>query len=243
MNSAANDNSAFGERAQRGRHERAGRGKNNCSVEFFGRHFIRTPGPNRAQRARGVLSGFISRSRESEDFLSLIQGDLRNQMGRVAESVNAKPACFASFPIRSIAKHSGTKQRRDSRLRQRRFGGQVDIEKFVWEMKAISRVGHGELGIAAVKSVTGESRVIAKIFAVRPAINAPAIGPAEPWNANAVTNVKLGRFNTASPARTDLLDAADNLVTKNERKLRIGQFAVDNVKIGAANGADANADE
>src|SRR5438552_17131335 len=237
MNSAANDNSAFGERAQRGRHERADRGKNNCSVEFFGRHFIRTPGPNRAQRARGVLSGFISRSRESEDFLSLIQGDLRNQMGRIPESVNAEAAGITCFPIRSIAEHSGTKQRRSSRLRQGRFGGQVDIEKFVWEMKAISRVGHGELGIAAVKSITGQSRVIAKIFAVRPAINALAIGPAEPWNANPIASCK------SIYAFANLLDAADNLVTKNERKFRIGQLAINDMKIGPANRAGINANE
>src|SRR5207244_10318469 len=105
-----------------------------------------------------------------------------------SNSLSAAPPGIPEHPIRSAAEHSGTKQRRNSRLRQAGFGGQVDIEKFVWETKTISRVGYGELGVAAINRVTGEFCAIAKIFAVRPAISALTIGPAKPWNADAIAN-------------------------------------------------------
>src|SRR6266403_5125753 len=104
-------------------------------------------------------------------------------------------------------------------------------------MKAVERVGHGEPSVAAVDGITGKFCPVAEIFAVRPAINAIAIGPAEPWNANPIASCK------SIYAFADLLDAADNLVTKNERKFRIGQFAINDMKIGAANRAGINANE
>ena len=104
-------------------------------------------------------------------------------------------------------------------------------------MKAVARVGYRELGVAAVDIETGKFCAVAEIFAVRPAINAIAIGPAEPWNANPIASCK------SIYAFADLLDAADNLVTKNERKFRIGQLAINDMKIGAANGAGVNPNE
>src|SRR5207249_12193979 len=110
-------------------------------------------------------------------------------------------------------------------------------EKFVWETKTISRVGYGELGVAAINRVTGEFCAIAKIFAVRPAISALTIGPAKPWNADAIANRK------SIHALIDLFEPADNLMTENQWKFWIGQFAIDNVKIGPANRAGINANE
>src|SRR5260370_9480576 len=102
------------------------------------------------------MSGFVARSRESENFLFLVKCHLRDQVRGVAESVNAEPTRVAGFAIGTIAEHSGTKQRRNSRLRQGRFGGQVDIEKFVWETKTKSRVGCAELCVAPIDPVTAE---------------------------------------------------------------------------------------
>src|SRR2546428_2395182 len=97
-------------------------------------------------------------------------------------------------------------------------------------MKTKPRVRHGELRVTAVDRVAGELRVVAKILARRSTINAITIRPAEPRDSDTIAN-----FKTASPART--FDASDDLVTENQRQLRIGQFAVDNVKIGAADRA------
>jgi hypothetical protein len=40
-----------------------------------------------------------------------------------------------------------------------------------------------------------------------------------------------------------LFDSSDNLVTENQRQFRIGQFAIDHVKVGAANRAVADPNE
>ena len=44
-------------------------------------------------------------------------------------------------------------------------------------------------------------------------------------------------------ARPDRCDAADDLVARHDRQLRIGQFAVDHVQIGAANAARRDLDQ
>jgi len=46
------------------------------------------------------------------------------------------------------------------------------------------------LGIAAVDLVAGETRIVAKILAARPAIEARAVGKAEPWHADALTELE-----------------------------------------------------
>ena len=104
-------------------------------------------------------------------------------------------------------------------------------------MKAVARIGYRELGVAAIDSVTGKFCAVAEVFAIRSTIRTIAIGPAEPWNANPIASCK------SIYAFADLLDAADNLVTKNERKFRIGQLAINDMKIGAANRAGINANE
>ena len=64
-----------------------------------------------------------------------------------------------------------------------------------------------------------------------------AAGVAEPRHADA-------RAERRVDAVADRLDPADDLVAGNDRQLRIGQFAVDDVQIGAADaaGLDAHAD-
>src|SRR2546428_5219277 len=97
-------------------------------------------------------------------------------------------------------------------------------------MKTKPRVRHGELRVTAVDRVAGELRVVAKILARRSTINAITIRPAEPRDSDTIAN-----FKTAGPART--FDAADDLVAGDQGQLGIGQFAVDDVEVGAANGA------
>src|ERR1700739_1569170 len=98
----------------------------------------------------------------------------------VSKTVNAEPARLAGFAIRSVADQSSRKQR-----------SYVHIVVLVGQMKTIARVGNSEIGVATVDGVTGELRAVTKIFAIRSAISAFAIGPSKPRNADAIANRKL----------------------------------------------------
>src|SRR3982074_2211310 len=224
MNPAADDDAAFGESAQRSRYERADRRIDDRGVEFFRRHFIRSPSPCRAKSSGRFLSGFVPGRRKRVKLALFMNGHLGNQVSSRSETVNAKPARIAGFAIRPIAEKAGAKERRE-----------IDIVILIGKIKGISRIRGDELGVAAVDRVTGKARVIAKILAIRSTITAFAIGPAEPGNANAIANRKF--FDVAA----ELCDATDNLVPEDQRQFRIRQFAIDDMQIGAANRAGGNA--
>src|SRR5690349_24580062 len=105
-------------------------------------------------------------------------------------------------------------------------------------MKTESCIGAGERGVTAVDGVAGEARVIAEVFPVRLAISAVAICPTKPRNAHAVSNRELRIC-----LLTDLFHTPDNLMSQDERQLRIQQFAIDYMKISAANSARIDAHE
>src|ERR1019366_5441052 len=73
-----------------------------------------------------------------------------------------------------------------------------------------------------------EEGTIAEIFSAVDAIGANAAGVAEPRNADAFTDAQL---LDASP---DCIDPADDLVARNDRHLRVGQLAIDDMQVGAA---------
>src|ERR1700730_11198598 len=98
-------------------------------------------------------------------------------------------------------------------------------------METISRIRNCELGVTAINRVASEFCALAKIFAIRSAINAISVSPSKPRNADAITDRK------SVHAIPDLFDAPHNLMPQNQRQLRVGQFTIDNVKVGAADGA------
>jgi hypothetical protein len=64
-----------------------------------------------------------------------------------------------------------------------------------------------------------------------------AIGPAKPRDADTLTDRKsLHSF-------ADLFHVADDLMTGNKRQFRIGQLAIDDVKVSATNRARGNTNE
>src|ERR1700730_17640886 len=152
--------------------------------------------------------------------------DLPDQTSSVAKTINSNAMRLTGFTIRAIAEHSGAKQRRN-----------IDIVIFGRQTKTKSCVGNGELGVTAVDVVAGEAGVVAKILSGRSTINGFAIRPAQPRNPDAVTDRKI--FD----ALASLLDAPDNLMSQNQRQLRVGQLAINNVQIGPANGAGVNPDK
>ena len=113
----------------------------------------------------------------------------------------------------------------------------IDIAVLLWQRKTKSRVSDGEFRVTAVDGVAGETRTVAKVLPIRSTINAVAVGPAEPWNSDTLTNRKF------FCARSNCFDAPDNLVSGDQRQFRIRQFAIDNVQIGATNRARAHAHE
>src|SRR5258705_9045750 len=104
-------------------------------------------------------------------------------------------------------------------------------------MKTVSRIRDSELSVTAIDRVTGKARVIAKILSAGSAIRAITIGPAKPRDSHAISDCEVRVFFP------DFFDSSDNLVTENQRQLRIGQFAIDHMKVSAANRAGTDAHE
>src|SRR5947207_12774405 len=128
----------------------------------------------------GLLTGLITRPGKSVEFLFLINGYLRDEVGGVAKAVNADSVRVTTFSIGAIAKHSGAQKRRN-----------LDVVVFLGQMETKARVGNGELGVTAVDRVAGELRIVAKVLARRSTISAIAVGPAKPRDADPVADFTL----------------------------------------------------
>src|SRR5437016_3185431 len=147
-------------------------------------------------------------------------------MRSVAESVNPKPPRIPSFAIRSVTDQSRAKQRCN-----------LDVIVTIRQMETESRIRDGKLGVTAIDGATGKAGIIAKILSAGSAIRAIAVGPAKPRDSHPISDCEV-RISFA-----DFFDSSDNLVTENQRQFRIGQFAIDHMKVSAANRAGANTDE
>src|SRR5262245_61218225 len=95
----------------------------------------------------------------------------------VAESVNTKTPSIARFAIGSVTDQPRAKQRCN-----------LAVVVTVRQMKTVSRIRDGELGITAINCVAGETRVIAKIFSAGSAIRAIAISPAKPRDSHTIAD-------------------------------------------------------
>src|SRR5262249_52981877 len=100
--------------------------------------------------------------------------DLRHDMSRRAETIAAEPRRSTDRRVsrdleRAVTDQSGAQQRR-----------RLGIAIALGDGKHVARIGHRVLSVAAVDLIAGEERVIAEIFAARAAIEAGAVGVAEP---------------------------------------------------------------
>ena len=86
-------------------------------------------------------------------------------------------------------------------------------------------------GEPAVTGVAGEGRVVAEIFLAAGAVVANA---ADPPSQGTPTRSPTWRFTTPGP---EGFDPSDNFMTGRNRKWPVGQIAIDDVKIGPADGA------
>jgi hypothetical protein len=71
--------------------------------------------------------------------------------------------------------------------------------------------------------------MIAQIFPTHHAVGTDATGVAEPRNADTLANAQ------ALDSGTDRVDSAYDLVARDNRNVGVGQFAVDDMKVGTAN--------
>ena len=187
--------------------------------------------PNHQPRPPLILCGLlrccVARARKHEKSAPFVKGNLRDQVRGVAKTIDAEPSRISRFAIGTITDQSRAKQRCNR-----------DITVAIWQMKAESRISDGELGVTAVDCVPGKTRVVAEILPVRSTINAFTVRPTQPRNAYAISDFEL-RIDSFA----DFLDTTDDLMPRDQRELRIWQFAIDHMKISATNSARIDAHE
>ncbi len=113
-------------------------------------------------------------------------------------------------------------------------------------LRGVAIVGeaHGECGlgddvggVAAVAVVAGEGWIVAQVLAPLATIGAVTAGASEPGDANPCAD------GEALDLRARLRHPANDLVTGHDRRPHVGQFAVDEMQVGAADAARLDADQ
>ncbi len=120
----------------------------------------------------------------------------------------------------------------DARAEER---GDVDVVETGGEGIDEVGAGQGVFGIAAIDGVAGKDGVVAEVFFAAAAEGASAVGAADPGDADARADWKVGGCA--------LDDFADDLVAGDEAWVERGQVAFDDVEVGAADSAGEDAEE
>jgi hypothetical protein len=149
-------------------------------------------------------------------------------VGGSPEAVDAEPAARLHLGELegAIADDAGAQQRR-------RLGVAEHGRERVREALVDDRV----VGESAVGVIAGELGALAKVLAARAARLARAARGAKPGDADAVSGPEAVRV------RTGTLDAPDDLMTRHDRRPHRRQLALDDVQIGPAHAARADAYE
>src|SRR5205823_10061446 len=88
------------------------RSKDDRRVELFGRRLVRAPRPLHAERTREGLALLVPGTREREEAPPFVPSDLRDDVSRGAEAVEAERLRVAGKAKRAIADQPGAKERR-----------------------------------------------------------------------------------------------------------------------------------
>ena len=198
----ADDRATLADVAQRGRNELAGGREDDHRVELLGRARERVAGPHGSERARERLRLFVPCARPGEHPATLADRDLADDVGGRAEAVQPDPLRVAGEPQRAVADEPGAEERR-----------RLLVGVAVRDREAVALVRDRELGVAAVEVVAGEAGAVAEVLA---AGQAEATLAARPARARA-RRPALRRSKRSPP--TD--DLADDLMTRDERELRL----------------------
>lgn len=97
-------------------------------------------------------------------------------------------------------------------------------------------VSHNMGRIASIAGAAGEARGVAKVFVAGSAILAGSATMPEPGNADTLARAEAGH------TLADYGDPADDLVTRNDRKMR-RDFAIQDMQIGSAYAAGRYLDQ
>jgi hypothetical protein len=145
----------------------------------------------------------------------------------------AEPAGVARHLQRPITDQPGAQQGRD-----------MHVVEGSGQRKAVALVGDRLLGEAAVDVVPGESRGVAEVLAPAATVRAVPAGPREPGDSHPVADGRPRRRASAVPGMWALGDdRAHDLVSEDERELGLGQLAVDDVQVGAADPAGLDCEQ
>ena len=98
-------------------------------------------------------------------------------------------------------------------------------------------VRHGILGVAAVQGIAGEFRGLAEVLPFLSAVAAAAAGVAQPGHPDAVADPEFLHLSAQGG------HGPDDLVADDQGQFGLGEFAVDDVQVGAADAAGVDPDE
>src|SRR6185312_12520840 len=186
-------------------------------IEQLGRRLVCSACPLAAKAAREGLSVRIARTGEGKDAAAIFQRDLADDVRRRAEPDEPERMPIARRAIGAEADQAGAEQRRN-----------FSIAIAIRERQAKGRVGHRELGITAIAVVASENRGVTEVLMAGDAIGTMAAGLTEPGNAYTLADLEI------ADACAQFDDFADNLVAGHHRIPVRSEFAVNDVKVGAA---------
>jgi hypothetical protein len=167
----------------------------------------------------------IAWARERVHVTPLPPANLRNDVGRGTEAIEADAAPLAGFLQRPPADEASTHQRRCSN----RIG-------IAGKSKGVVGISHSVGSEAAVACIAGENRAVAEVLLARRAIATIAARTAEPRDADAPARRQRGHTIAYR------LDDAHDLVPRDQRQTGLGQVTINDMQIGSANRAGLDAD-
>ena len=223
VDACADDGPALGNRSERGRNKLSCRREDDRGVDWFRRSLQRRARPFCAQGACEVLALHVPWAGEDEDTSALPAGDLADDVRRGPKPEQAEQWWVPGESQRAVPNQAGTQQR---------SGLQVRVP--LRHQKAVPRIGQRLLGEAAIDRVAREARAVAEVLAAAAAEAAAAAGPAEPGNAHTLPQAE------ACDAAAKLQHRTDDLMAEHQWEFRLGELAVDDVQVGAADPTDVN---
>ena len=139
-------------------------------------------------------------------------------MGRGTKAIKSQLFAIAGDHQRAPANQTGAEQ-----------GGKRRVAADLTEREREARISDRRRRVTAIARESREYRMIAQIFPMHHAIGTDAASVAEPRNADTLADAQ------ALDPGADRVNSAYDLMARDNRNVRIGQFAVDDMKVGTAN--------
>ena len=214
---------AFAHRLEREWNQCAIGREDDRGIELLRRQFIGPGGPARAQCSGKGLGCGITGACECEEIAALPFCYLRHDMRRGAESVQTQFFARPRYAQRAPADQPGAQQR-----------CKVFVSATLREANGKLCFDQGMGGKSAIAGVAGKFRMVAQVFLFNEAIAALAATVAEPRNPDPVAK------RESLDVHADFIDATDDLMTRDDGRPRVRQFAVDDVQVGPTDPAGGN---